>query len=414
MISLIRIHFLGARTIKTGIAVSLSVFLSGLVPDSLPLLAGVAAIICMQPSLSASVKIGFARIQTTIIAGLFGLVFYFALGTNLIALGLAVIVLIALFNRLKWDDSIVLAGVTVTAIMSGGSGNIFYYTLGRVSSTLVGIVVATVINMIVIPPRHKPAFHRKLDNLTAAFPDLYIKTVDIFAGRPEPAARVLGDLGELKIALAGLRQELSHLKTGAGSFYGAYLEGIRREEAALFEQAVNFLDRALSGMRKMIRAARSCRQYNLDLLPAGAAEGSEPGNRGFSFPDERNEEFEALLSAIYELAQLLGRLHSHVFSLLGAKNDSSPEVSQDMEEAEHLKEELRLRLRAWQVTHIKELDQASIMCVYRIIFDLEEITDALVELAEASNAPVRNAARPTSAKAGEDICSGGGGGGINH
>ena len=387
MINRIKTYFLGARTVKTGIAVGLSIFLSGYVPHSLPLLAGLAAVICMQPSLSAGIKKGFARIQTTIIAGLFGLAFYFALGANVITISLAVILLIALFNKLKWEENTVLAASTVTAILSEVTGNVFYYALGRVSSTLVGIGVATIINMVLVPPRHKPAFHKKLDKLTAGFTALYIKTVDAFAtGRGESAAQVLEDLSEAKSDVVNLRQELNHLKTGSESFYGAYLEGIKRREAALFEQGVGYLEDGLARMHKMVRATQSCRQHNLDLMRSGKAEGSEQEHLEQQNSGEQNKEFEALIYAIYELVRMLGELHRCVFELLDEeKREPSPLISRDMERVDSLKEQLRQRLKEWQGKHIQELDIVSIMCVYRIVFDLEEITDSLTKLAGASN-----------------------------
>lgn len=367
---------MGARTVKTGIAVSISVFLSGYVPYSSPLLAGLAAVICMQPSITASVNKGFTRIQTTVIAGLFGLVFYYVLGANILTLGLAVIVSVVLFNKLKWDESVVLASVIVITIMSEVADNVFYYTLGRVSSTLVGIGVATVTNILLVPPRHKSAFRKKLNNLTDRFSDLYIKAIEVFApDKVEPATGILQDLNAVESDINSLKQELNHLKTGAGSLYGAYLEGIKQWEVALFERGVLFLEDELSKMHKVVEVAQNCRQQTLKLMQAGEIEIS----------DHTNLEFTTLIDSIHELVHMLCKLHRSVFGLLGEKETESwPRIKQSVEQIDSLKKKLRQQLKGWQIKHIQELDIVSIMSICRIIYDLEEITDGLMELARAS------------------------------
>ena len=58
---------IGLRTLKTGIATALAMFLSELVPHSEPVLAGLAAIICLQPSISAGLQKGLTRIQACLL-----------------------------------------------------------------------------------------------------------------------------------------------------------------------------------------------------------------------------------------------------------------------------------------------------------------------------------------------------------
>ncbi|HHX74876.1 MAG TPA: hypothetical protein GX699_08235, partial [Firmicutes bacterium] len=89
MKTLKRISFFpGARTLKTGVAVTLSVFLAKYIPYSLPILAGTAAVICIQPSITVGLQKGFDRAKTTIVAGFFGLGLYLLFGSNLLVLGL--------------------------------------------------------------------------------------------------------------------------------------------------------------------------------------------------------------------------------------------------------------------------------------------------------------------------------------
>ena len=117
--------------------------------------------------------------------GLFGLAFYYFFGANLLVMGLAVIALIVIFHKLGWEEGIVLASLTVIAIMSDDSGDPFLYILGRVTSTLIGIAVATLTNIVVVRPRHEPVFRRELKELTNIFPELYVKAVGSFCRKQQ-------------------------------------------------------------------------------------------------------------------------------------------------------------------------------------------------------------------------------------
>ena len=365
--------FWGARTIKTGFAATLSIYLCRFIPHSLPLLAGSAAIICLQPSITASVQKGLTRAKTTIVAGLFGLALYYFFGANFLVMGLAVIALISLFNKLGWEESIVLASLTVIAIMSGDSCNPFYYTLGRVTSTLIGIAVATVTNIFVVRPRHELTFLQELRQATKSFPELYIRTVEAFAsGNTELTSKILQDLEETEKRISSLNVELDYLKAGTESRYGIYLEGVDLQKLVHFKNSVHFLDNALAKIYDMVKTTERRLLHKIRMQQLGEQK-------------KRSAEFERLIGVVRELAQKLAQLHKSVFLLIGEKQQSLPlEISKQLEEIKHLKKEIREKLKCWQVEHIQELDIFSLMSTYRVIFDLEEIANALRKLANTS------------------------------
>lgn len=364
--------FLGPRTIKTGFAATLSVYLCHFIPYSLPLLAGTAAVICVQPSITAGLQKGFTRAKTTIVAGLFGLVLYFIFGTNFFVMGLAVITLIPLFKRLGWEEGIVLASLTVIAIMSDDSYNPFFYILGRVTSTLIGIAIATVTNIFVVRPRHELTFRQELKQLTKNFPELYINAVEAFASsNTELVSRVLQDLKKAEDEIASLNIELNYLKAGSESRYGIYLEGIDLQELVYYEQGVHFLENVLAKIHDIVEVTEKRWLHKTRAR----------------LQDERKKrsaEFENLLEAVRELAQKLAQLHKSVFLLVGGKKQSLlPDINRQTDEIKYLKEEVREKLRHWQVEHIQELDIFSLMSTHRVIFDLEEITNGLRKFANA-------------------------------
>ena len=362
--------FPGARTLKTGIAVTLSVFLAKYIPYSLPILAGTAAAICIQPSITVGLQKGFDRAKTTVVAGLFGLVLYFLFGSNLLVLGLAVIVLITLFQKLRWLDGIVLAALTVTAIMLGEAENVIIYTVGRVTSTLIGIAAATATNILLAPPRHHATFRQELKELTDSFPELYLKAVEAYAvNREEPAVQAFSELEEKKKEIGRLLSELDYLKAGAETRFGSILEGVDLKEVVLYENSVRFLQQVTDRIHDIVEVAQRRWQYKRKQAAQGLGH-------------VRSPEFEKLIQSVQELARMLAELHRYVFRFIGENNpDLQPVIKQQADAIQQARDKVRERLKYWQVEHMQELDIFSLMSTHRIIFNLEEIAGALAKLA---------------------------------
>ncbi|AOY75356.1 hypothetical protein BJL90_05245 [Clostridium formicaceticum] len=66
---------IGLRTIKTGIAVTVSLVISNMLRIESPFFAAIAAIIAMQPTVSDSWKTGVNRILGTVIGAIVGAIF---------------------------------------------------------------------------------------------------------------------------------------------------------------------------------------------------------------------------------------------------------------------------------------------------------------------------------------------------
>lgn len=369
-------RFLGPRTWKTGIAVTLAVWLSCYVPYSLPLLAGVAAVICLQPSITVGLKKGITRIQATILGGLFGLVLLHLFGSHPLLMGAGVVVIIWICNQVKWGEGIVLASVTLIAVIYQAAGEAVPYALGRVISTLIGIIVATAINILVAPPRHHVTFREELRRLTASFPDLYVKAVQAYASnRMDLSQEVLLELAEAEKKVEVLRGELSHLRAGTQTRFGTYLEGIELREYILFERGVHFLNEVMAKIRDLVEVAQRRYWRKQELLREGKIRD----------PYKLSPEFEDLLAILQELAVMLGRLHQCVFRLVGERELALMSHVHEQAGAIHrLQEQVRERLKSWQVEHIREVDILILMSANRVIFDLEEIVAALTDLARAA------------------------------
>lgn len=160
---------IGMRTIKTSIAVTLSISLGYILGLNSPFFAGVAAIIAMQGNLVDSYKMGKNRILGTVLGATVGLLGSLIFVGNPLLIGIGIIIIIQICNKLGWSKSISIATIVFISIMMNVEGEKIYYSLNRVLDTMVGIVVAVVVNFIISPPLTKNKIYAASENIIKEF-----------------------------------------------------------------------------------------------------------------------------------------------------------------------------------------------------------------------------------------------------
>jgi len=153
---------IGMRVVKTIAAVTICLFIAWLMgsKDSLPI-AAIAALVTIQATQSETMHIGVFRILGTVIGGIFGILTvliglvlpYYTDGLFIIVIPLMLLLNLYLCNLLKMQDScsiscvvtiIVAANIVIDATFSES----LVYTFIRLRDTLIGVFVATFINML--------------------------------------------------------------------------------------------------------------------------------------------------------------------------------------------------------------------------------------------------------------------------
>lgn len=188
---------IGARVWKTGLAVALAITVSMLLGLDRPVFAGIAAIICMQPTIAGSVRKGVERMQATIIGAVFALFSLILMDTfpilqaiDPLMIGATVLVVMAVTLRTGWADSLVLAAATVVVIMIlPEDENMYSYSLSRTIITFVGIIVATAVNAVFITPRYSEALREDIGKLARLTSDAYRQSVEAFCLRDAGLAK---------------------------------------------------------------------------------------------------------------------------------------------------------------------------------------------------------------------------------
>ncbi|UVI30847.1 FUSC family protein [Paenibacillus spongiae] len=149
---------IGARVLKTGLAVALAVFVSGLFGFDSPIIATVAAIFTIQPSISRSWQQVSDQLQTNVLGAVMALIAVQLFGHTAIAVGLVCIIVILISIRLKMESTVGLTLVTVVAVMEASGVEGWVFALQRFSMVLTGMGAAFLVNLLIFPPRPRKQF----------------------------------------------------------------------------------------------------------------------------------------------------------------------------------------------------------------------------------------------------------------
>jgi len=144
---------IGMRTIKTAIVVIISYFISTIIPNSLPFAMIYASVICVETSVVSSFKIGYNRVLGTILGGIIGLLVAYIPWYKGLTMAIGIVVTILVCNYLNIKKTTAIA-ITLVIIILLGSDEFTpgVYAVQRTVDTIVGIVIATIVNTLVFPP----------------------------------------------------------------------------------------------------------------------------------------------------------------------------------------------------------------------------------------------------------------------
>ncbi|WP_209661170.1 FUSC family protein [Acetoanaerobium pronyense] len=143
------------RTIKTAIAVMISIIVSMRLNVNYPLFVTIGAIVSMQSSLNESFQSGLNRILGTIVGAVIGIIFFNISPNNIVLTGLGIILLITINNKMNWSKSLVISLIVFSSIMMSYGQDVVLNSALRVIDTTLGIIIAFVINTVISPPKHE-------------------------------------------------------------------------------------------------------------------------------------------------------------------------------------------------------------------------------------------------------------------
>ncbi|TMU83623.1 aromatic acid exporter family protein [Bacillus sp. BHET2] len=157
---------LGARILKTGIAIVLALLVSQLLGIPSPVFAGIAAVFAVQPTIYRSYLSIIEQIQANLIGAGIAVLFVLLFGSNPLIVGLAAVIAIAIILKLKLQNTIGLALVTMIAIMEVTDQDFIQFAFIRFSTIMIGVFSSFFVNLIFLPPKYETKLYHKVSDST--------------------------------------------------------------------------------------------------------------------------------------------------------------------------------------------------------------------------------------------------------
>lgn len=173
---------IGARVIKTGIAVAITMFLCKSLGLDPAFFGAVSAVINMQPSIFLTLRAAQDQILVHILGVAAGFFFGYFLGVNPLSAGLIVMLLIPIYIRLKLHSGITMGIVAALFVLSSSTDEFLTHALARTGVIFIGLASAMLVNVLLWPPRYTKLLKEKLRQSNEASVLYFCRAVQDYVG----------------------------------------------------------------------------------------------------------------------------------------------------------------------------------------------------------------------------------------
>ena len=142
---------IGFRTIKTAIAVTLSIIVAKILDLEYPFFIAMTAIISMDKTMGNSLKMGRNRIVGTFFGACIGIALSYIDRGNPFLCGIGMIILIQVCNAAGLKGSITIGGIVLVAIMVHTDKTPLFYGFHRTLDTAIGASLSFLVNALIFP-----------------------------------------------------------------------------------------------------------------------------------------------------------------------------------------------------------------------------------------------------------------------
>jgi uncharacterized membrane protein YgaE (UPF0421/DUF939 family) len=159
----------GARILKTGIALILALLVCQWFDLKPPVIAAIAATLSIEPTVYRTLKSLKEQMEANLIGAILGITATYFLGAEPLVVGIVVMLVIIINLRLKLESSLVLSVVTVIAVMETTEGSYLYFAGNRFLLTVIGVFSAAVVNALFIPPHYERRLFKEISETGEKF-----------------------------------------------------------------------------------------------------------------------------------------------------------------------------------------------------------------------------------------------------
>ncbi|MFC7786156.1 aromatic acid exporter family protein [Rossellomorea sp. GCM10028870] len=170
-----KIQFVGGRIAKTGIAVFLTALVCELL-DWPATFAVITAIVTIEPTAANSIKKAFIRFPASAIGALFAVIIASTFGDHPITYALVALLTIITCHKLHLGAGILVATLTGIAMIPTIHDHYVATFFIRLGTTTIGLIVSTLVNLWILPPKYSKTITTKIHNL-------YFKTGNLLEKR---------------------------------------------------------------------------------------------------------------------------------------------------------------------------------------------------------------------------------------
>lgn len=238
---------LGARIFKTGVAISLALFLASLLELPTPIFAGVAAIFAIQPSIYRSYITLLDQIYGNLIGAAIAVIFVLTIGSNYLTIGLAAVLTIIIMLKLKLSNPVPLALVTVIIIMDAQTDDFLVFASLRFATILLGIISAFIVNLLFLPPKYETRLFKSIYETS----EEVIRWIRVSTRHASDHSSVKDDIEKLETKLAKVDQWYSFYKEERS--YTKKLQYAKARKLVLYRQMIATSYKSLAVLKRLHR-----------------------------------------------------------------------------------------------------------------------------------------------------------------
>lgn len=159
-------RYIGMRTLKTGIAVVLTLYLGQTFLISNVFYAVIGTIFALQNTMKSSLVAGKNRLFGTVMGAIIGFLFAQLQLHSPLFIGLAVIMTIVCCNSFKISSSIIIASTVCVSILIGIQGqDPLIYSILRTTDTSIGIIVGIFVNYVIAQPNYLGTLTKEIETI---------------------------------------------------------------------------------------------------------------------------------------------------------------------------------------------------------------------------------------------------------
>ncbi|TWT24124.1 aromatic acid exporter family protein [Planomicrobium sp. CPCC 101110] len=238
---------LGARIFKTGIAISLALFLANWLNLPIPFVAGISAIFAIQPSVYRSYLTVLDQMYGNLIGAVIAIIFVLTIGSNYLTIGLASVLAIILMVKLNLNNPVPLTLVTLIVIMESHQEQFLEFAGLRFLTILLGIFSAFIVNMIFLPPKYETRLFTSIHEVT----EEVIRWIRVSIRHVSDYSSVKSDIGKLSDKLEKVDQWYSFYKDERS--YTKKQQFVKGRKLVLYRQMITTTKKSLEVLKRLHR-----------------------------------------------------------------------------------------------------------------------------------------------------------------